>query len=56
VKRHFQNACVGTGQSSIGKPVAISVKVVHELAPLESLNQLLLTGVKMAERSAREQE
>ena len=27
VKRHFQHACLGTGQSSIGKTFAISVKV-----------------------------
>ena len=29
VKHHFQHACLGTGQSSIGKTVAISVKVTH---------------------------
>jgi hypothetical protein len=34
VKRHFQHACLGTGQSSIGKTVAISVKVTHDLPPL----------------------
>src|SRR6202049_2902165 len=36
VKRHFQYASLGTGQSSIWKTVAISVKVTHDERPLQN--------------------